>query len=268
MKPAPGTPTPFPRLNLVLNELVSGVKSILGESLVSACLQGSFAIGDFDAFSDVDFVMITETEPEEGEVVALQKLHGSLFLNPSPWARHLEGSYFPVEILGDIKRRKELLWYLDNGSNIMIKSTHCNSVVVRWALARYGVVLAGRHPAELVGSIPRSALKEEIRATMRDWAEEIANDRETYYNRFYQGFIVLSYCRMLRDLSVGDTGSKQAGARWFKTRHPGRWDGLIDRAWATRPCPEWQIRQIPDPQDYELTMAFLSHCLELAARIT
>jgi hypothetical protein len=41
-------PTPYPELNAVLEDLVASVKVALGEAFVSACLQGSFAVGDFD----------------------------------------------------------------------------------------------------------------------------------------------------------------------------------------------------------------------------
>jgi hypothetical protein len=39
-------PTPYPDLNEVLGELVAGARDVLGEDLVAACLQGSFAVGD------------------------------------------------------------------------------------------------------------------------------------------------------------------------------------------------------------------------------
>jgi len=49
-------PTPYPELNAVLRELVESMQAILGESFVAACLQGSFAVGEFDRHSDVDFI--------------------------------------------------------------------------------------------------------------------------------------------------------------------------------------------------------------------
>jgi hypothetical protein len=48
------TPTPYPDLNAVLQELVSTVQRALGSNFAAACLQGSFAVGDFDQHSDVD----------------------------------------------------------------------------------------------------------------------------------------------------------------------------------------------------------------------
>jgi len=55
-------PTPYPDLNGVLEELVTGVRSILAANLCGVYLQGSFAVGDADQHSDVDFIVVTEDE--------------------------------------------------------------------------------------------------------------------------------------------------------------------------------------------------------------
>ncbi len=44
-------PTPYPELNAVLQELVQSVQAVLRDNFVAACLQGSFAVGDFDRHS-------------------------------------------------------------------------------------------------------------------------------------------------------------------------------------------------------------------------
>lgn len=49
-------PTPYPDLNEVLDDFVASVVTALGSDFVGAYLQGSFAIGDFDQNSDVDFI--------------------------------------------------------------------------------------------------------------------------------------------------------------------------------------------------------------------
>ena len=55
-------PTPYPDLNSVLDELVSAIQGALRETFVAACLQGSFALGDFDRHSDVDFIIVVADE--------------------------------------------------------------------------------------------------------------------------------------------------------------------------------------------------------------
>jgi hypothetical protein len=53
-------PTPYPELDAVLQELVESVQAALSNSFVAACPQGSFAVGDFDRHSDVDFIVAIE----------------------------------------------------------------------------------------------------------------------------------------------------------------------------------------------------------------
>ena len=57
-------------------------------------------------------------------------------------------------------------WYLDHGSDTLVRSEHDNSQVVRWCLREKGVVLAGPDPATLVDPVSPAALKAEVRRTM------------------------------------------------------------------------------------------------------
>ena len=53
--------TPYPEINCVLEELLSRVRAILGRRFVGMYLDGSLAIGDFEADkSDLDFVVVTD----------------------------------------------------------------------------------------------------------------------------------------------------------------------------------------------------------------
>ncbi|MGB5845869.1 MAG: nucleotidyltransferase domain-containing protein [Anaerolineales bacterium] len=136
-------PTLYPELNHILQKLVTSVQEILGDNFLGAYLQGSFAIGDYDEHSDVDFIIVMQNELGEVEIRALQTMHARIYTLDSHWAQHLEGSYFPKEVLRTPEKSDEQLWYLDNGSRALIKSTHCNTLVVRWVLWENGVILAG-----------------------------------------------------------------------------------------------------------------------------
>jgi hypothetical protein len=50
-------PTPDPELNAVQHELVTSTQAVLGDNFIGAYLQGSFAVGDWDAHSDVDWLI-------------------------------------------------------------------------------------------------------------------------------------------------------------------------------------------------------------------
>lgn len=256
-------PTPYPDLNGVLDELVSGMRESLGGELVGAYLQGSFAAGGFDRHSDVDFVVVTRGELDPGRVDALQEMHGRAFEFGSEWAKHLEGSYFPTDVIRSCERRGEDLWYLEHGDRSLTRSQHCNTAVVRWVVREHGVALTGPDAATLVDVVPAGLLRDEIRDTAIDWGREVLNEPERFNNRFYQSFIVLSYCRMLRDAEVGRIGSKREGAEWAKANLDHSWAGLIDRSWAGRPNPSVSIRQPADPADFEATLELVRLAISL-----
>src|SRR5215831_16329504 len=98
-------PTPYSDLNTVLAALVSDVRRALGDTFVGAYLQGSFAVGDFDQHSDVDFIVAIRDELSATQVVDLQAIHQRVYSLASEWAKHLEGSYFPLVVLRYRERR-------------------------------------------------------------------------------------------------------------------------------------------------------------------
>jgi hypothetical protein len=199
-------PTPYGELNDVLKEMVGSIQQVLGDNFIGVYLQGSFAVGDFDCDSDVDFVVATNIELSDSQIEALQVIHKRIYHLDSEWSKHLEGSYFPRDLLQDYCQSGKELWYLNHGSQTLVRSDHCNTVVVRWVVRESGVILAGPPPNTLVQPIPVNVLRREIVDTIKNWGQQILADQEKYNNRFYQGFIVLSYCRMFHDLQTGRPG--------------------------------------------------------------
>ena len=259
-------PTPYSDLNAVLRELVESVQALLCSNFVAACLQGSFAVGDFDRHSDVDFVIAIEEELSDDQVQALQTLHERIYSLDCAWAQHLEGSYFPKDVLRRHSQRGKPLWYLDNGSRSLVQSEHDNTVVVRWVVREHGSALAGPDPATLVDPIPVGTLRQEILESMHGWGQQILAEPERINNRFYQSFAVLHYCRALHDLHTGFVGSKRAGAEWAKATLDPSWAGLIDRAWDGRPNPALSVRQPADPKDFQSTLQFIQYILQASTQ--
>lgn len=82
-------PTPYAELTAVLKEMVEGIQGILAGNFLGAYLQGSFAVGDFDCDSDVDFIVAVKEELSDVRVEALQALHKRIYHLNSEWAKHL-----------------------------------------------------------------------------------------------------------------------------------------------------------------------------------
>jgi predicted nucleotidyltransferase len=252
-------PTPYQELNQVLAELVVRIQGILENDFVGAYLQGSFAVGDYDQHSDVDFIVVVEDELTSRQVDALQVMHDQVYELESEWAKHLEGSYFPREVLRHLSKRGQDLWYLDHGARTLIRSDHCNTILVRWIVREKGISLAGPPPKTLVNPISKELLRAEIFETLSDWAYQILDTPTPYNNRFYQAFIVLSYCRMLHDLHRCYPGSKREGAEWAKINLDPSWSDLIDGSWDGRPDPAKKVRQPADPDDFKRTLEFVQY---------
>lgn len=263
-------PTPFPNLNAVLSEWLSAVQAALGDHFVGAYLQGSFAVGDFDDDSDVDFLVVIQEELSDAQLSELQSTHARIYDLSSPWAQHLEGSYFPLNALKRCDPSGAQPWYLDNTSKVLVRSSHDNTLVVRWVVRERGITLAGADPKILIDPVTVGDLRGEVRRTMREtreWSEEIFDGRCLMDNRWAQPYVVLSYCRMLHTLHTGTVESKLAGAQWAKNALDSRWTGLIDRAWEERPDPSWKVRQPADPDDLRRTYDFIGYALGLSLEI-
>src|SRR6266496_2031915 len=65
---------PYPELRKVLNTFVDEIAAKLRENLVGIYLIGSIASGDFDLDSDVDFLVVTNTELTEANMKSLQDI--------------------------------------------------------------------------------------------------------------------------------------------------------------------------------------------------
>jgi predicted nucleotidyltransferase len=264
MLAAPFEPTPNAELNAVLEELVSGMRSILGNNFLGAYLGGSFAHGGWDAYSDVDWDAVIQRDMTSQEREDLKVLHARIFTRDSYWGRHLEGAYFPKDILGDLSRTDEPLWYLDNGSLNFERSTHDNTLVVRWVLREKGITLAGPDPTAWIPPVPVDMLKSEVWDTMKDWCEEILEGTYPLDNRWAQAFTVLMYCRMLHTLAVGEVRSKPEGAVWAKAVLDEGWTGLIDDSLSARPNQYEKCHQPSDPKKVTCTKAFIQYALDEA----
>lgn len=230
---------PYPELRKVLNTFVDEVTAELRENLVGIYLIGSLASGDFDLDSDVDFLVVTNTELTEANMKSLQDIQTKIYDIDCYPAKHLEGSYISISDLNnwDIVGEKKL-YYFDNGSTTYEESTHDNQWHVRWILRERGITLVGPKPETILKSIPLNEMLNEIKTTMLQIMKLIQDDIDrplSFWNsRFGQSFAVLTYCRMLHTLHTGTVQSKKAGAKWAKEFVDPKWVQLIDQAWNER----------------------------------
>ena len=263
---SPLTPTPFGDLNAVLAELVAGVQDALGATLCGVYLQGSFALGDADEHSDVDFLVVTHEDVSGDRLEALQQLHGRLHAIEVPWAQHLEGSYIATGLLRDVDPARTKLPYLDNGASRLVFDDHCNTAVVRWTTREHGVVLAGPEPSTLIAPVGADQLRAEALAAVAayvEWAPEPT--RTGGMSRWKQAYLVITCCRLLHTIETGTVSSKKQAGEWALSALGGDWAELVQRALDERPDPWLRVSQATDPVLADRTLAFVAHTASVAA---
>jgi len=227
--------SPYPDLREVLSIFVTEVWDELAENLVGIYLVGSLASGDFDLDSDVDFLVVINTELTETNTRHLQDIQRKIHAIDCYPAKHLEGSYISINDLNDWSTVGEKeLYYFDNGSTTFEWSVHDNNWHVRWILRERGVALLGPKPETLLPPIPTSELFDEMKMSMQQlmkaFNEAIRQPLNFLNSQFGQSFIVLTYCRMLHTLHTGEVKSKKAGAKWAEQFVAHEWRKLIGRA--------------------------------------
>ena len=257
-------PTIFPELNDVLWRYAEDVSSVLGKNLIGVYVAGSFAVGDADEFSDADAMVITEDEISDEQLAALQILHGQIYKLDSAWAQHLEISYMPRALLNErdsVGMTK--LWYLDNGQRSLQLHTHDNNWVVRWVLRECGIPLIGPDARTLIDPIPEDLLRDELCAVVRIWGGDLVAAPQLMAARWYQAFVVVTWCRILMTLETGRIHSKLASARWAQKNLDPRWENLIEHALNERQLP-WAIKVSENAslKNLQTTDAFTHYVLE------
>lgn len=277
--------TPYPELNAVLTHLLTHAVDILGDNFIGGYLQGSFAIGDHSPYSDCDFMIVTQNDLNAIELSGLRRLHKEIPTLPHPyWRTGLEGSYAPAAILkrwsteprdppgepraadwGDPGRlgtpaTAYPFWYVDHGSDIMVRSEHDNTQVVRWTLREGGVVLAGPQPKSLIDPVTEDDLRTEVRETMETFIATGLSMPMVAWQAFWVGLC----CRILHTIETGRVTSKKVAMTWAQDALDPAWRGLITRAQSLRKGDDEQAAQPVDPAEADATVRFVHYCRDLA----
>ncbi len=278
----PGELTPDPRLDELLIEHARSLERASTKNFVGMYLIGSLAVGDFDATSDVDFMVVTNDELDSEELAAVQVAHSKYLARDDGWPTHLEYSFFPMAKLhtlsspfGESRRSPladRLLWYFNGPSPE--RSDHDNTLVTRWTLRERGLRVLGPEPASFAPVVTPDELRKEFRNSIRGWdrdkvltrgwdRDEAELSSSPHYNRFHQAFFVLNYCRALQGLHEGRISSKREGVEWAKVHLEPRWHSLIDFCWRERCDIDIHVSQPADPDVFRDVIQFSAYATRL-----
>lgn len=238
-------PTPDSEINAVLGELLSGIKTILGDGLVGLYLYGSLASGDFNPqTSDIDFLAVTAGEIPNEAIPALEAMHMRLWAGceqpdclqtgSSKWAAKLEGTYLPQAALRRYDPNDPPRPTVNEGHFYLARQGN-DWVIQRHILREQGVAVLGPPLQGLIDPVLPDELREAVRGVLQEWWAPMLQDPVRLQSDEYQAYAVLSMCRALYTLQYGKIVSKQAAALWAVETLEEQWSGMIKQAFAWRP---------------------------------
>lgn len=261
----PTTPTPYPDVNEIVSLLLTNVKEILKDQFIGMYLFGSLANGDFDEHSDIDVLVVTDSEISNEIFSALKEMHERLTRIDSPWAIQLEVSYIPQKALRRFDPANNLHPHMDRGNGETLHTMmHASDwIIQRHLLRERGVVIAGPDLQALIDPVSPNDMRQAIVDVLPLWVNPILHDPAQIQTRGYQSFVVLSLCRMLYTLQYGTIVSKRVAAQWGQDTLGKQWTSLIEEAWLGRQSPGLEAQ----PADIDGTLNLIRYTLEYSKQI-
>ena len=226
-------PTRYAELNGVLADLAAAAQQALGDDLVGAYVQGSFALGAGDLHSDCDFLVVVRRRPDAEQEAALRALHRDIPHRAGHWCRHLEGSYAVAEDLRTVDSLGAEWLYADHGADRLAWSDHCNQPWTRWILREHGITLTGPCPVELVDPVRARVLRDRAAAGLATLTQDIwewSPPRVAWCQRY----LVIQAARSLYTVRTARVASKRDALRWAMMHADPRWRPLLQQVLADR----------------------------------
>jgi hypothetical protein len=282
--------TPHVDLNVVLQHWIVRLQEVLGDNLAGAYLQGSFAVGDFDMASDVDFMVALHEDIPASGVEVLDRVHQEIYGLPTGWAQNLEGSYAPVFALRRLSteprdppgeprvdgRREPGTWrpgpfaypfWFLSGDERAVRREYDNCQLVRWVLRHKGVRLVGAPVETIVDPVSSEDLRREMAEMLACNVDRLAGDRSWLRTANGQASAVLVFARALETMETGEARSKRSAVAFARARLQP-WADLVAAAFAERArvMAEPHVDRSSDPLAVAETLAFGRWAAEQAAR--
>lgn len=251
----------YPGVNEILHVLRSNVKEVLGHQFIGMYLYGSLANGEFDEYSDIDVLIITEREISESTFSALEEVHKRINKIDSPWANQIEASYIPQTAMRRFDPTNKFHPHMDRGDNEVLHwmSHESDWIVQRHILRERGIVIEGPGLQSLIDPVSSDELRRAVAGVLPLWINPILEDSSRIIKRGYQSYCVLTLCRMFYTLRHGEIVSKPAAANWALENLNPKWRLLIERALNGRQTPSLEAGS----EDITGTLSMMRHVLGL-----
>ncbi len=197
------------------------------KNIAGIYLFGSLTYGGFnEKTSDIDLVVVTKTLLNKTELENIKNVHKEL---NTKWAKRLEVSYTPIDMLNDKNIPTMPRPYYNEV--FYDKAAYGNEWLINnYLLLNYGKTIYGQDFKALIkynltiGDVIKSCISD----FYQEWLPK-TNDNEWLANSCNQVYIVLNICRIIYTIFNFKTENKQKSANWVKEQYK-EWKYLIEEA--------------------------------------
>ena len=219
-------PTQYQNINNLLDILLSKMQQVLGEKLVGLYLYGSLVIGDFDeSISDIDLLAVLESELNDEEFKALQKMHEDFASEYKEWDNRIEVQYMPKSALKTFKTQETEVAIISPGESFHLKKVGKRWLINWYLVSKKGVTIFGPSPKSLIPPISKA----EFIQTNKEHIKECGEWVKDMHTKRAQAYAILTMCRALYAIKFGEQPSKKQAALWAEKELP-QWSQLIKDA--------------------------------------
>jgi hypothetical protein len=224
--------TPYQDVNEILKFFTCGATLILKENLAGIYLTGSLSYGAFHYDrSDIDLTVMLKKPINPTELEAIKNFHKEIETKFTQWAKRLECSYTPIEMLTNIFPPKEPRpWYWGGEGILYEEAPYGNEWIINnYLLYHHAIPLAGPDFRELTSPVEIEEVQKAcIRDLFTEW-EPKATSQEWFRDSHNESYFILNLCRILCTVMRKSAGSKDAAISWVKSKY-GEWANLINSA--------------------------------------
>ncbi len=202
-------------ITLLLREVADALRDIFASNLVGVYLGGSLSYGDFEpGRSDIDVTVILEKAASTRDCEAIGRLHWHVERTYPRWAKRIECSYIPLDMLQSVLPPRMPRPYFGNG--VLYDRARCGNewLITKHLLRTSGIPLLGPAFSTLTAPVNIADVQ---RACIRDLHDEWkpkATDTDYLRDSHQQSYVVLNLCRILYTALCAATSSKRVAATW------------------------------------------------------
>lgn len=225
--------TKYQEVNDTLEELTKKYVDNFGQKLIAVYLAISVSFEKFDPeSSDIDIMVVLQDQLSIEEFEMMQKWHSSPEPNQPLWVERMQCSYVPLDnILHDVFTPREPRIHLDNGEIYSEEVFRSEWLINQYLLYKYSITLFGQDFKTLLSEpIDISYVQKAcIQLLVDDWYPK-TKDLNYLQQSHHQSYAVLTMCRILYIIILGEASSKKDAISWAKKEFGSQWNYLIQIA--------------------------------------